>query len=315
MEATGAARASAEAETLLADLVVDASGRESKAPEWLKALGYDAPEETVIDSHVGYATRYYRNPAGRNLPWKSMLVNSRDGNTARSGLIYPIENNQFIALMVGVHVELPAEPDAYLEFARNLPVPDVYDAIRDAEPLSSIYRYARTANQMRRYSDLTRLPEAFVLVGDAVCAFNPVFGQGMSVSAMEALLLDAELKRGQDAGFAMRFQKAVGRLIASPWQLATSEDARNAEAGQKIGFGTWLLKTYTDHVLAMVGTDPQVGRAFFDVMHLLKPPTTLFAPAVALKVLRSMLRTREPLRPPAQHQPAKPSAAPVKEQG
>ena len=315
VEAVGSARASTEAETLLADLVVDASGRESRAPEWLKALGYDAPEEIVIDSHVGYATRYYQRPVGQNLPWKSMLVNSRDGNTARSGLIYPIEHGQFIALMVGVHVDLPGEPDAYLDFARNLPVPDVYDAIKEAEPLSPIYRYQRTANQMRRYSDLARMPEAFVLMGDAVCAFNPVFGQGMSVSAMEALLLDQELKRQQDAGFAERFQKAVGKLIAAPWQLATSEDARNAEAGQKIGFGTQLLKTYTDHVLAMVGTDPQIGRAFFDVMHLLKPPTTLFAPAVALKVLRSMLTTREPLKPKGAQPQPRPAAEPVKEQG
>lgn len=315
MEATGAARASTEAETLAADLVVDASGRESKAPEWLQALGYDAPEETVIDSHVGYATRYYQRPASLNVPWKSLMVQQRTGNTARTGLIYPIENGQFIALMVGVHVDLPGEPDAYLDFARNLPVPDVYDAIKDAEPLSSIYRYQRTANQMRRYSALARMPESFVLVGDAVCAFNPVFGQGMSVSAMEALLLDKELRRNQDAGFAARFQKAVGKLIASPWQLATSEDARNVEAGEKVGFGTWLLKVYFDHLLSMVGTDPHMGRAFFDVMHLIKSPVTLFYPRVALKVLRSMLTTREPLSPRATPTPQPTTAAPVKEQG
>ena len=88
----------------------------------------------------------------------------------------------------------PATLTRFLEFARNLPVPDIYEAVKDAEPISPVYRYQRTANQLRHYAPLQRLPEAFILIGDAVCAFNPVFGQGMSVSAMEALLLDQELR-------------------------------------------------------------------------------------------------------------------------
>jgi 2-polyprenyl-6-methoxyphenol hydroxylase-like FAD-dependent oxidoreductase len=297
MEATGAERASVGEETLAADLVVDASGRESRAPEWLKALGYDAPEEVVIDSHVGYATRFYQRPEKFDAPWKSLTVQSRNGNVSRTGLIYPIEHNQWLALMVGVNVPLPDTDEAYLEFARTLPVSDVYDAIKDAQPVTPIYRYQRTANQLRRYGSLERMPESFILIGDAVCAFNPVFGQGMSVSAMEAMLLDKELRRHQDAGFALRFQKKVARLIAAPWQLATSEDARNLKAGESVSFGTRLLTVYMGHLLAMVGSDPQVGRAFFDVMHLLRHPVTLFAPRVAVKILRSMLTTREPLKP------------------
>jgi flavin-dependent dehydrogenase len=297
VEATGAARASTEAETITADLVVDASGRESRAPEWLKALGYDAPEETVIDSHVGYATRYYQPAPDVKVDWKSLLVQSRNGNVAKSGLIYPIENGQWTTVMVATNSDLPADDSAYLEFARSLPVSNVYDAIKDATPLTPIYRYQRTANQRRYYAALTRMPEAFVLVGDAVCAFNPVFGQGMSVSAMEALRLGEELKRNSDAGLAGRFQKGIEKIITPAWQLATSEDARNLKAGESVGLGVRLLKVYMDHLLGMVATDHQIGRAFFAVMHLLKPPTTLFAPAVAVKIFRSMLRTREPLKP------------------
>ncbi len=299
LQAIGGERASVGEETLTADLIVDASGRESRAPDWLPALGYAAPEETVIDSHVGYATRWYQPPEQRQTRWKSLMVQSRDGNTARSGLIYPIERDQWMVLMVGVRVDLPADNDAYLDFARGLPVPDVYDAIKDAQPLTPIYRYQRTANQMRRYGALKRLPDAFVLMGDAVCAFNPVFGQGMTVGAMEAMLLDQALRRGDDqpVGFALRFQQHIAKLISAPWLLATSEDARNREAGEKLALTTRLLKLYTDHLLSMVGSDPEMGRAFFDVMHLLKPPTTLFAPQVAIKVLRSILTVREPLKP------------------
>lgn len=299
LNATGAERASVGEETLAADLVVDASGRESHAPEWLTALGYTAPEEVVLDSHVGYATRFYQPPAGFQARWKSLLIQSRSGNTSRSGLIYPIENGQWMALMVGVNVELPADDDAYLDFARNLPQPDMLNALKASEPLSPVYRYQRTANQRRHYEALDRLPESFILMGDAVCAFNPVFGQGMSVSAIEALMLGDELKRGENAGFAARFQKNVGKIVATPWQLATSEDARNLKPGETVSLGTRLLRFYMDHLLGLVSGDPQVGRAFFDVMHLIKPPTVLFAPPVALKVFRSMLTKRQPLLPTA----------------
>ncbi len=233
-------------------------------------------------------------------------MQSRSGNVSRSGLIYPIEHDQWMVLLAAVNADLPADNDAYLEFARNLPAPNIYDAIKDAQPLTPIYRYQRTANQMRRYGTLMRMPESFIVVGDAVCAFNPVFGQGMTVGAMEALLLDQELQRGYGDGFSLHFQKLVANLIAAPWQLATSEDARNLRTGESVSFSTRALKFYMDHLLSMVGTDPEIGRAFLDVMHLLKPPTSLFAPPVMMKVFRSMLTTRQPLKPPAAPQPVPP---------
>ena len=294
MEAIGAERASVGEETLDTDLVVDCSGRESHVPEWLTALGYAAPEETVIDAHVGYTTRWYQAPPNFKAQWKAISIQSREGNTGRSGWIYPIEHDQWIALMVSVNVPLPDSDDAFLEFARTLPEPNIYDALKDAAPISPLYRYQRTANQLRYYGALNRLPDGLILIGDAVCAFNPVFGQGMSVSAMEAMLLDQQLRAQSDtAGFALRFQQQVGKLIAGPWQLATSEDARNLKEGEKIGLGTQLFKTYMDHLFTLLATDPQVGKAFFDVFHLLKPPTSLFAPAVAVKVLGHMIMKRK----------------------
>ena len=238
--------------------------------------------------------------AAQHAQWKALNVQTRTGNTAYSGLIYPIEHHQWMALMVSVNAPLPDTDEAFLEHARNLPVSSVYDAIKDATPISPIYRYQRTANQMRRYENLERLPDGFILIGDAVCAFNPVFGQGMSVSAMEAIMLDKELRTQSDvAGFSLRFQKEAAKLIAGPWQLATSEDARNLKEGEKVSLATQMFKVYMDHLFTLLATDPKVGKAFFDVFHLLKPPTSLFAPAVAVKVLRHMLTTRPPAKSPA----------------
>ena len=126
-------------------------------------------------------------------------------------------------------------------------------------------------------------------MGDAVCAFNPVFGQGMSISAMEAILLDKELRRNHDEGFALRFQKQVARMIKAPWQLATSEDARSAQKGTKVSLTTKFLKVYFGYLLGRIGRDETLAHAFFDVMHLLKPPTTLFYPRIAVRVLRAAL--------------------------
>jgi 2-polyprenyl-6-methoxyphenol hydroxylase-like FAD-dependent oxidoreductase len=311
MEAVGAERASVGTETLDADLVVDCSGRESHTPEWLTALGYAAPEETVIDAHVGYATRWYERPNTFHGNWKTILVQQRMGIVSHSSMVYPIENGQWMALMATTNAPPPDTDEAFLEHARSLPIPDVYDALKDAKPISPIYRYQRTANQFRHYETLERLPDGLILIGDAVCAFNPVFGQGMTVSAMEALLLDKQLRAKSDTpGFALRFQKQVGKLIAGPWQLATSEDARNRKKGEKISVITRLFKVYMDHLLVLQSTDLMIGKAFLDVFHLIKTPSSLFAPAVALKVVRHMLTTPLPPKTPT---PQAPLPEPVEE--
>jgi hypothetical protein len=128
----------------------------------------------------------------------------------------------------------------------------------------------------------------------------------MTVSAMEALLLDGHLRQPDAPGFSMRFQQAVAKLIASPWQLATSEDARNQKADEPVSLRTRFLRAYLDHLLGMVGTNPTVGRAFLDVQHLLQPPTVLFQPRVSAYVFRSMLTTRHPLQPP-ENKPTQPT--------
>ncbi len=162
-------------EDLAADFVVDASGRDSHAPEWLTALGYAAPQETVINSFLGYASRYYELPKDSGIDWKLLLLPRMPPALKRGGAIYLLEGHRWIVTLSGGGKDYPpTDEEGFLAFARSLASPALYEAIKDAKPLSPISGYRRTENRWRHYERLARWPEGFVALGDAVCAFNPV---------------------------------------------------------------------------------------------------------------------------------------------
>ncbi len=280
---------------LRADLVVDTSGRTSRAPEWLTALGYQPPQETTINAFLGYSTRYYTRPKGLETDWKFLIIQSRPPDSSRAGLLFPLEGGRWLAGVVGAAHDYPPTDEAgFLDFARSLPSPLIYDLIKDAEPLSPVYGYRRTENRLRHYERLARWPEQFVVLGDAACCFNPVYGQGMTVAAQGALVLDQSLRQGRagrsealPAGMARRFQRRLAKNNAIPWMMATGEDFRypTTEGGRR-GPLMRLMHNYIDRVMLVASWNPDVYLAFLEVMNLLKPPTSLFRPAILAQVLR-----------------------------
>lgn len=286
-------RESREEEALAADLVVDACGRDSRAPEWLAALGYPAPRETVVDSFIGYASRYYVPPADTPLDWKGMILLATVENP-RGGGYMPIEGGRWLVTLAGSGRDYPPTDEAgFLAFARGLRSPILYEALRRAEPLSPIVGYRRMENRLLHYERLRRRPERFVVLGDAVCAFNPAYGQGMTVAARSALVLDRCLRdqrarhRGDDlAGLAKRFQRALARSNALPWLMATGEDLRFPQTtGPRPGLAARLVQRYLDRVIRTSTDTPVVGRSFLRVAHLIAPPAELFHPRVLLPSL------------------------------
>jgi 2-polyprenyl-6-methoxyphenol hydroxylase-like FAD-dependent oxidoreductase len=272
---------------LAADLVVDASGRGSDAPAWLSTLGFAPVRETVVDAYLGYATRLCRRPEGLNADWKAMLVRSRTATT-RAGAIFPIEGGRCLVTLAGFARDYPPQDeDGFLAFVRGIGVPEFCEAVRAAEPLAPTVGYRRTTNRWRRYDEAERWPEGFVAVGDAVCAFNPYYGQGMGVAAMSATVLaDLLAGRGAPSGFARAFQRRLARLLATPWLMATTEECRYpGTAGAAFGWRTRLNLWYTDRLLARAARDPAVMRAFMRVSHLVDPFGALIRPRVALPVL------------------------------
>jgi 2-polyprenyl-6-methoxyphenol hydroxylase-like FAD-dependent oxidoreductase len=197
----------------------------------------------------------------------------------------------------------PTDDAGFMEFARSLPYPMLYDAIKDAEPLTPITGYRATENRLRHYERLSRWPEGFVVVGDAACAFNPVYGQGMTTAGLGALALDQLLleQRERDSGtFGLRFQKALAAINTVPWMLATSEDVRYRETeGKTPNRTTRFLHRYVDRILQLGTSDAKVRRRQLEVFHLLKPPSALFRPGMLWRVFKLVMTRRAAAAPPA----------------
>jgi 2-polyprenyl-6-methoxyphenol hydroxylase-like FAD-dependent oxidoreductase len=293
-------------EDLRADLVVDASGRDSRTPEWLAALGYPRPQQSRITSFLGYSSRYYAPLADFQDDWRVLFLQANPPADVRGGGLFPVEGNRWLVTLAGAGRDYPPTDDAgFLEFARGLRSPILYETIRRAQPLTPVVGYQRTDNQLRHYERLRRFPERLLVLGDAVCAFNPIYGQGMTVAAQAAVLLHHTLREqerrqpsGELAGLARRFQRRLAKANATPWLMATGEDLRvPGTEGARPDLSTRLMHRYLDRVLAVATENATVNRAFLEVLNLLRPPTRLFEPSVLVRVLRGR-RMPESLAPP-----------------
>jgi flavin-dependent dehydrogenase len=213
---------------LAADLVVDASGRHSKAPRWLAGLGYTPPEEWSVDAFGGYTTRIYERPHDYEEDWKTMYIPPTPPDGTRGGIIVPLEGNRWQVTLVGVSGDYPPQDEeAFLRFAKSLPTSRFYDAIKQARPLSSPAGFRGTASRVRRYDELPRYLEGFLVVGDAAFILNPVYAQGMTAAAKASQALDqclAEQPRGDLTGLSRAFQKQLNRSLNPLWKIVTSQD-------------------------------------------------------------------------------------------
>lgn len=221
---------------LKANLVVDASGRDSHAPYWLENLGFVPPKESVVNSFTGYASRIYRRPANFKETWKTLYIRpsppntGRDGAT-RGGVVLPIEGNRWHVSLIGMARDYPpTNPTDFLDFARSLPTPQLYQAIKDAEPLTRVYGFRRAENRVRHYDRLPRYLEGFLVYGDAAYILNPVYAQGITAVVIGSQALDQSLReqqpQGSLSGLARAFQNQLSRAVADLWQLAISQDQR-----------------------------------------------------------------------------------------
>jgi 2-polyprenyl-6-methoxyphenol hydroxylase-like FAD-dependent oxidoreductase len=274
----------ATAEPLTADLVVDASGRGSRAPEWLARLGRPFPKETKIDPLLGYASRYYAIPDGFDPGWKALYIQAQPPGSKRTGGLFPQEGGRWICSLSGAGRDYPpTSEDGFLNYAKNLRSPVLYDAIRNAEPLTPITSFRRTANHRRHYEKMKSWPEGFAAIGDSVCTFNPIYGQGMSVAALSALALDRALRENRDM---LWFQKRAARAASGAWLVATGEDRRYAETeGPPVRLDTKIINAYVDRVVRAANVDPIACSALLDVLALKQGPTSLFRPATLARVL------------------------------
>ena len=287
-------------EIVHADLVVDASGRNSRLPDWLAALGYPVPAETTVDAQAGYATRIYKRPASYPGRWQALYNIPQAPTQSRGCIIAPLEGDRWHVTLTGLNGDHPpTDKEGFLAFARSIPVPELYRALSQAEPLTEPYGYRRGANRLRHYEKLPRYLEGLLAIGDSVYALNPVYGQGMTVAALAAVTLDETLgsQRRHPAddptGLARRFQQTLAKVIAAPWQMATGQDLRwpSAGAGYRPDPITRLVQGYFDWVLVAMIDNPEIAAAFAKVQNMLASPATLFHPRMVWQVIRAGQQT------------------------
>ncbi|MFF4442275.1 MULTISPECIES: FAD-dependent oxidoreductase [unclassified Streptomyces] len=284
----------AQERTIEADLVVDATGRGSRTPLWLEDFGYERPDEERIRIDLSYTTRKFRLRDDAVLDGDLSINPVSSPSHRRGAFLSRIEGGLVVVSLTGVLGDsAPADLPGFLEWTRTLPVSDIHDVIHDAEPVDdgAVFRYP--ASQRRRYERLSRFPNRFLVLGDAACSFNPVYGQGMTVAALEALVLREHLSRGEVDPTA--FLADIAQVIEVPWQFSAGADLGYPEVeGERTpeweASGAFMAAL---HAAAVV--DGEVTATFMRVAGLVATPDALMSPDMLRRVEEGAAKAAAPL--------------------
>ncbi|MET0390950.1 MAG: FAD-dependent monooxygenase [Polyangiales bacterium] len=286
-----------QTETLHADLVMDASGRGSQLPAWLQQLGAAAPAEERVRVDISYSSCFVRRRPG-DLGGKQTFIINPHPTSRRAAAALAQEGDRFILAFTGYLDEpVPTTPSEAIAFARSLPTPELYELLRDAEFLSELSKLRLVASQRRRYERLSELPRGLLVCGDALCCFNPAYGQGMTVAALEAQALHDCLQAGE-AQLGARYFRQVAKLIDVPWSIVVGGDFAFDGVEGKRPRGWRITNAYMSKLQAVAAEDREVSYAFLRVIHLVAPPSLLLSPRILWRVLKP-----RPVRRPREREP------------
>jgi 2-polyprenyl-6-methoxyphenol hydroxylase-like FAD-dependent oxidoreductase len=274
------------AATLEADLVVEASGRCGLTLQLLEELSLPRPDETEIGIDQAYASTIVERPQSFAADWLGNIMLPSAPVSSRGAFLFPIEQQRWLLSIGGNHGDAPpADREGFMDFVKSLRTPTIHDAVRNARPLTDIVRYQLPCSTRRHFERLEAFPEGLLVTGDALCRFNPVFGQGMSVAAQEAVILERLLAEEVPmARLARDFFAAIQNPLATPWGVAVTDfvypatrGVRPADLAQRLQYGVALTK--------LAAQDAEVHRLTTEVSQLLKPQAALREPALAARVM------------------------------
>jgi 2-polyprenyl-6-methoxyphenol hydroxylase-like FAD-dependent oxidoreductase len=292
-------------EKLPADLVIDASGRGYLTMGLLQSIGRPAPEETAIGIDLGYTTAMLDIPDGAPPDWKAVLTHPDIPHATRRAVMLPVEGHRWIMTVAGMGEERPpGEWEALLAYLRQLATPTIHNAVKKARPAGKLMRFGLSESVWRHFERLQGFPDGLIPVGDAICRFNPVYGQGMTVAAQEAALLHRLLaaraaERDPLAGLGQQFLAEARSLIETPWTMAAIPDLafpgtrgeRPADLEESWHFAAALFR--------LAARDAAVQRLAVEVWHMLKPRSVYQDPDFMRRIqteLADMADSRPSLR-------------------
>lgn len=281
------------------NLLVDASGANSQTPKWLEASGLQVPEEEHNDLPLAYTTRLYQMKDevkdSTDKKRKAWLIYNDPPRTKCISGMFPIEDNKYVVTVAGYSDEKPGRDES--DFHKSLDSfeqKDIVNQLKDAEPISEMRHYKLHKERRYHYQKLRNMPEGLLVMGDAFCRFDPIFGQGMSAATQAAVLLDECLKRtlvhndnnGSINGLARLYHNKLSKLVDNPWLVTQIERFRYAETTGPKPLLLPILQWYVGHVFKLCESNENVYARFLDVMHLIKGPYSLLHPSVLFAVLK-----------------------------
>lgn len=288
-------------EELAADLVVDATGRGAgtRSERWLEQLGCPPLEVDTVKIDVGYTSRLLRRQPGEGVTDDGGLIYlmaSISPDDKRAAAAFAVEGDRWLVTLGGWHrAHAPVDPDGFSQFAAALPAPHMADLLARSEPLDDgkASRYSYPTSRRRYFERLSQPPAGYVAVGDAICSFNPLYGQGMTVAVLEATELGQYLDRFGTVSSEMTgaYFRGVGKLIDMPWQIATAGDFIFPETIGPRQRGTGVMNWYLRQVTLASHTSVKVHRAMLEVQHMMAAPSAVMRPAVVARSLLTAWRS------------------------
>jgi 2-polyprenyl-6-methoxyphenol hydroxylase-like FAD-dependent oxidoreductase len=291
-------------ETVAADLLVDAAGRGSRTPVWLPALGRRAPATTRVRAGVTYVSRLYRRDQ-KQLDGRFGALCTPYPGRPFGGAVLRQEGNQWVVLIAGmVGTDPPVDEAGMIAFADRFASPDIALVMRESAPLSEPMKYTYPESTRYHYESLPDQLDGLLVIGDAYCSFNPIYGQGITITALQALILRGLLSPadhptanhgaanhraapGGAADLARHYFQAAGKLVADAWETSASSDLRFPEVDGKRRLGAALINAYGEKFRAAASVDQRLGETFLRVANMIDKPAKLLSPGIAARVFRS----------------------------
>jgi 2-polyprenyl-6-methoxyphenol hydroxylase-like FAD-dependent oxidoreductase len=284
-------------ETIAADLVIDAAGSGSRTPVWLPELGLDAPRTTRVRAGVTYVTRMYRRDQKQLDGRFGSLLTPYPGRPF-GGAVLRQEGDRWVVLLAGmVGTEPPLDEDGMIAYAEKFASQDIAAVMRESTPLTEPLKYTYPESTRYHYEHLGKRLDRLLVIGDAYCTFNPIYGQGITIAALEALILRRLLSategsategtEGSNAGLVRDYFQAAGKLVDEAWETSASSDLRFPEVKGKRRRGAGLINAYGEKFRAAASVDPALGETFLRVANMADKPAKLLSPGTVLRVFRS----------------------------
>ncbi|MBY0505289.1 MAG: hypothetical protein K2X03_15355 [Bryobacteraceae bacterium] len=281
--------------TLPADLVVNCGGRASHGPNWLEAMGYARPRTESVEVGIGYTTRLFRRRP-EHLNGDLAVIIAPNPDNRRGGVMLAQENDRWTVTLLSYFGNYaPSDLDGFRAYAHSLECPDIAHVLDQAEPIGEALTMRYPASVRQRYEELTRFPRGYLTFGDAICSFNPIYGQGMTSAAMQAKALGECLS---DSGnLARRFFRKAAAVVDIPWGIAVGADLRIPETAGPRSVAVNFINWYVEKLHRAAHRDAELTIAFHKVANLLAPPPSLLSPRLAWRVWRGSRSAADPVPP------------------